>query len=516
MEGHSQQGSPFRRAALIAIIYAVAAGLWISLSDALLDKMIADPSKITQYQTLKGWGFVVMTSLALYWITLRQMRTIHKQMKRLLEQRTEMGMLSQFRESVIDNASIWINVLDPHAQVTVWNKAAEQISGYSREEVLGNSHIWEWLYPDLDYRTQITTAVVDILDRGREVEGFETQIQTKAGETKIIAWNSQRFFDDQNRVAGSIAIGRDITARKHTEQTLVERERQLATLMANLPGMAYRCLIDNAWTMKFVSNGCYQLTGYYPDDLVDNRTLSYASIIHEEDRPRLMAEVQHALDENRPFATEYRIKHKDGMETWVWEQGQEVHVDDSQYLEGIVIDISQRKTMELELELLAKRDALTGLYTRRELEQQFHEELARAKRYERPLSLLWIDVDHFKSINDRFGHQMGDEVLRQLSQRLQSGIRNIDYAARYGGEELAIILPELDEVKAIEMAERLRKMVQESRMAVDDSDKISVTISVGVAAFPTHGSTPEHLFRVADQAMYRAKQKGRNRVCIAA
>lgn len=187
-----------------------------------------------------------------------------------------------------------------------------------------------------------------------------------------------------------------------------------------------------------------------------------------------------------------------------------------QYLEGIIIDISQRKAMELELELLATRDALTGLNTRRELEQQFHEELARARRYERPLSLLWIDVDHFKLINDRFGHQVGDEVLRELSQRLQSGIRNIDYAARYGGEELAIILPELDEVKAIEMAERLRQMVEETQMVIDGPDEVAVTISVGVAAFPTHGTTPEHLFRAADQAMYRAKQKGRNQVCIAA
>jgi diguanylate cyclase (GGDEF)-like protein/PAS domain S-box-containing protein len=398
----------------------------------------------------------------------------------------------------------------------VWNQAAEQISGYTREEVLGNSHIWEWLYPDPVYRTQVTTAVVDILDKGREVEGFETQIRTKVGETKIIAWNSRRFFDDQNRIVGSIAIGRDITAYKHAEQTLVERERQLATLMANLPGMAYRCINDDAWTMKFVSNGCYQLTGYSPDDLIDNRALSYASIIHEDDRPRLMEEVQHALGDNCPFATEYRIKHKDGRETWVWEQGQEVLVDDSRYLEGIVIDISQRKAMELELELLATRDALTGLYTRRELEQQFHEELARARRYERPLSLLWIDVDHFKSINDRFGHQVGDEVLRQLSQLLQSGIRNIDFAARYGGEELALILPELDEVKAKEMAERLRQMVQETRMVIDDSNEVFVTISAGVAAFPTHGTTPGDLFRVADQAMYRAKQEGRNRVCIAA
>lgn len=109
----------------------------------MLQKLLADPAEITRYQTLKGWGFVALTSLTLSWITLRQMRTIHRQMKRSIEQRAELGILSRFRKNVIDNASVWINVLDTYAQVTVWNITAEQISGYTREEVLGNSHIWE-------------------------------------------------------------------------------------------------------------------------------------------------------------------------------------------------------------------------------------------------------------------------------------------------------------------------------------------------------------------------------------
>ena len=504
-----------RKATWIVIAYAAVAGLWITLSDALLESEFSDSSAITHLQMIKGWGFVLVTSLALLWLTLHHLRTNQRQVDRFLEQRAELRLLSQFRESIIDNASVWINVIDTSARVTVWNKAAEQISGYTREEVLDNPHIWEWLYPDPDYRNEITAAVADILDRGREVDGFETRIRTKSGELKVIAWHARRFFDDADRIAGSIAIGRDITAYKRAQEDLVERERQLTTLMDSLPGIAYRCVNDETWTMQFVSNGCRQLIGYEPDDLQNNAELAYASIVNEEDRPALTAAIRQAVAENRPFTAEYRIRHKDGRQVWVWEQGQQVQVDGRQYLEGIIIDISQRKRMEQELQRLATRDPLTELYNRRELELHFHEELARAERYGRPLTLLWIDVDHFKSINDRFGHQVGDKVLRELAQLLQSGIRSMDYAARYGGEELAIILPEVDQPKAREMAERLREVVENYRMVIDGSHEARVTISVGIAAFPIHGKTPQALFKAADRAMYKAKQQGRNQVCTA-
>ncbi len=511
-----QHVSPFRKAAQITLVYFVAAGLWITLSDSLLESWLINAEEINRYQTFKGWGFVVITSLALLWITLHHMLIHARQVKRFEVQRAELSLLSQFRESVIDNASVWINALDTSARVTAWNKAAERMSGYSRDEVMGNTRIWEWIYPDPEYRAQITAEVTEILNQGKEVEEYETRILTKQRQIKTIAWHSRRFFDEEGRIVGSIAIGRDITAYKLAEHALVERERQLTTLMSNLPGMAYRCVNDDYWTMKFVSNGCCQLIGYYPESLLDNHEIAYASIVYKEDLPGLMAEIKQALHEKRPFAAEYRIHRKDGSVVWVWEQGQEVFVDGQQYLEGIVIDISERKAMEQELALLASRDSLTDLYNRREMEMQFREELKRAHRYKRPLALLWIDVDHFKSVNDMFGHQAGDKVLRRLGQLLVSGIRTVDYAARYGGEELAIILPEMDEANALEMAERLRSLVEQNAFVIEDGLEVSITISVGVAAYPTHGTNTDSLLRAADHAMYRAKQNGRNRVYLAA
>ncbi len=499
-------------AAIITAVYAVTAVAWIFLSEYLLVILVDAPINVIQYQSLKDWGFILVTTLVLYYLVLFQLRKYSQQLHKFKAQRGELRMLSQFRKSIIDNASIWINVLDTRGFVTVWNKAAEQISGYRREEVLRNVKVWEWLYPDPAYRAQVQKISQQIIEEGAEVQGFETTIRTKSGQEKIIAWNSRRFLNDKDEVMGSIAIGRDITEHKRVVQSLQERESQLSNLMDNLPGMAYRCLNDADWTMKFVSSGCRKLTGYDSDALIDNREIAYVNIIHEEDRQSVERVVHRALGLKRPFAMEYRIQRRDGSVIWVWEQGRAVNIDDELFLEGIILDINQRKVMEQELERLATHDPLTGLYNRRELEQQLKDELARAIRYQRPLSLLWLDVDHFKRINDRHGHQAGDEVLRSLSRMLQSRVRAIDYVARYGGEELVIVLPEVDENESVEMAERLRRMIETNPIPIAGDVKVTVTVSIGVATFPAHGNETAQLFKKADEAMYRAKQQGRNRV----
>jgi diguanylate cyclase (GGDEF)-like protein/PAS domain S-box-containing protein len=461
--------------------------------------------------SIQGGGLLLAALVALL-VSIRRHR---EQPRQLSQQRAELRALSQFRESVIDNASIWINVLDPGARVTVWNKAAEEISGYRRDEVLNNLSIWEWLYPDPDYRATVVNAAAAILDKGIEVRGFESRIRTRRGEEKTISWSSRRFFGEKGEMVGSIAIGEDITARKRAEEALRERERQLATLMANLPGMAYRCLNDPNWTMKFVSSGCWSLTGYAPEALVDNGEVSYGDLVHPEDRERIWIEVQQAILAGRPFALEYRLIRRSGDEIWVWEQGRAVHIDERELIEGIIIDITDRKAMEQELAWLATRDALTGLYNRRELMQQFQEAVLRGAGGPRPLAVVLLDVDHFKRVNDSFGHATGDEVLRRIGELLRTNVRQTDSAARYGGEELVVVLPAMASAEALEAAERLRTLVAAQRIAAGDGRTLAITVSVGVAVFPEHGKTPEELLESADRALYRAKHAGRDCVVLA-
>ncbi len=300
-------------------------------------------------------------------------------------------------------------------------------------------------------------------------------------------------------------------------EALRRRERQLTVLMDNLPGMAYCCRFDEHWTMLFVSSGCRDLTGYEPDELVENRVASYASLIGEEHSEGLTEAVAKAVEQGEPFAVEYALTRKDGSQIWVWERGR--GVDDEHegemLLEGIVLDISDRKALENELAELATLDPLTGLYNRREMTRLLEEEIARASRYRRELALLWIDFDHFKVINDSFGHAAGDAVLRNVSERMRTGIRSVDVIGRFGGEEFVILLPEMGVEDALETAERLRLLVGGRPVPLETGDAATLTISIGVAVFPMHGHSPDSLCAAADRAMYRAKEAGRNCVIMA-
>ena len=307
-----------------------------------------------------------------------------------------------------------------------------------------------------------------------------------------------------------------LTLQHNQRQALRKRERQLQVLMDNLPGMAYRCLYDRHWTMLFVSQGCARLTGYEPEDLINNRVASYASLMDEEDSERILGEVQAALDNDESFSVEYGLTRQDGSRIWVWERGRGVEEEDGTVvLEGIVLDISDRKTLENELEEMATRDPLTGLFNRREMSRVLEEELDRARRYQRPMAVLWVDFDHFKDVNDTFGHAAGDSVLRSISRLLLGSVRSVDAIGRFGGEEFVIVLPEMDLEEAQDTAERLRRKVAEKPQPLGNGQEVPLTISVGGAVYPDHGQTAPTLCAAADKAMYLAKQRGRNCVAMA-
>lgn len=169
--------------------------------------------------------------------------------------------------------------------------------------------------------------------------------------------------------------------------------------------------------------------------------------------------------------------------------------------------------LQVALQELAVRDSLTGLYNRRYLDETLEREMSRARREGIALSLVMLDIDHFKQVNDTYGHQVGDEALRMLATALQADIRAEDVACRYGGEEFLILLPNMPLETAMLRAEAWRVAVEGLCVALGNF-RITFTISLGVAAYPEHGKTPDDLTRCADQALYRAKNEGRNGVSV--
>ena len=188
-------------------------------------------------------------------------------------------------------------------------------------------------------------------------------------------------------------------------------------------------------------------------------------------------------------------------------------------LEQVGLSIGNLKLRE-SLRQAAIRDVLTGLYNRRFFDESSQRELVRALREQAKggyagLALMMIDIDHFKRFNDQHGHEVGDQVLREVAQVLQSHTRGHDVAARYGGEEFTIVLADISDQLALERAQRVRQEVEQLVLHPSGKDVGTITISIGLSQFPTHGSTVEALLLAADKALYEAKSAGRNQVVVA-
>ena len=181
------------------------------------------------------------------------------------------------------------------------------------------------------------------------------------------------------------------------------------------------------------------------------------------------------------------------------------------YLFIYVQDVTEVAVYEQKLVELNMRDGLTGIYNRRFMDTKLNEEYFRHKRYARPFSIVMFDIDHFKKVNDAYGHQCGDFILKSVSSRISAAIRNIDFLFRYGGEEFCCMLPETNREGAELVAERFREaiMVMENNF---NGAVINITISLGVANLRSDTESPSALIHQADEALYRAKREGRNRV----
>ena len=277
-------------------------------------------------------------------------------------------------------------------------------------------------------------------------------------------------------------------------------------------------------TLRFTYIGpqIQELLGWTPESWVS--VDDWAARMHQEDRDRVVGFCVSQSQAGTDHEADYRALCANGEYVWIRDVVHVVRAEDGavEALIGFMFDISERKRTEeqllqlqRELEELSFRDGLTGVFNRRMFDTVLAREWASAHRNAQALSLVMIDIDHFKEYNDRYGHLAGDDCLRRVAQTLSTTARRPrDFLARFGGEEFVLILPETDLAAAHTLAERLRAAVRDLHIPHEGSPTAPfVTVSLGLGSrAPESGDDPQDLLRQVDQLLYRAKRDGRNRI----
>jgi len=303
-----------------------------------------------------------------------------------------------------------------------------------------------------------------------------------------------------------------VNERDRNKEVLRLSEERFRTMVEN--GNDIIGIISDTGMVRFISHSVESILGFSAGEIIHKHI---TELIHPDEQPKAAAAMANALahpggDELEKY--EFRMHHKDGGYRDIEMVGR--NLISNPVIGGIVLngrDITERKRMQEEMMQQARIDVLTGLNNRRYFFELGELELARAKRHHVPLAVLMLDLDHFKQVNDTYGHHAGDLVLQKLSAICTQTLREIDVPGRIGGEEFAILLPETRGKQAQEVAERLRLAVGSAVVPIDHGNPIRFTVSIGATMFMATDTRIEDILKRADTALYTAKTMGRNRVC---
>ncbi|MGH8464349.1 MAG: GGDEF domain-containing protein, partial [Pseudomonas sp.] len=299
------------------------------------------------------------------------------------------------------------------------------------------------------------------------------------------------------------------TERKRVHEALAARDRLLDKLSAEVPGGIYQFLLrpDGSSCFSYASEGLRDIYEIDPYLLRQDATAVFERI-HPDDLMRVRTSIRYSADHLSPWREEYRVLLPEAGLRWVrGEATPEPEEDGGTLWHGYLTDISDLKRVEEELRALSVTDSLTGIHNRRYFQERLKAELERAQRDQQDLAVIMLDIDHFKRINDQFGHAVGDHVLRSLCQRISYRLRRTDVFCRLGGEEFMVLCPGSDAEQAHALAMELWQGVR----SVPVEGVGQVTASFGVAGWRP-GEGADALLLRADSGVYVAKQAGRDRV----
>ncbi len=390
------------------------------------------------------------------------------------------------------------------------NDAWCRMFGYTREEMLAGQLGWQQVTVPEDIESG-KALVKSLLDGEAEMFNVEKRYLRKDGS---VFWGSLETALVRNEYGTPeyfIVAIQDITERKRVETRITESNVLLA--------MALNAAQEAFWEWDLVTGEAkfspeyYEMLGYAPGEFPANQQ-EWLSRIHPDEREAVLGKIREEMALHQDmYVAEYRIRAKDGRYLWIQGRGKCIAFDAGgcpTRMVGINLDVTERKKNELQISFLAYHDKLTGLPNRTLFFDRLSQAMSQARRSNNLVALLYLDLDGFKPVNDEFGHDAGDEVLKMVAQRMLACVRGVDTVARLGGDEFAVILGGLNDPKVVEsVAEKILQGFAQS-MTLPNGIDCRVGASIGISMFPNDGAEMDRLLASADVAMYDSKRRGKN------
>lgn len=410
---------------------------------------------------------------------------------------------STLLRALIDAVPDLIFYKDCNSVYLGYNKAFLQIPGRSELAKIGNT---DFDFFDRQSAERFQQVDREVFDSG---ESRQSEDWVTYPDGRRILWDTVKtpVYSTEGKLLGLVGISRDVTERKRVEQKLAESDARLRSLGNNLPnGYIFQYVLPDQGTQnfQFISTGVENVHGV-KSEAVLNDAMALLGLIDPAFEHAKMLSAREMSD----FKMELLAHNPDGSDCWLHICARPKRCEDATVWDGVAIDITEKKVSEEQIWRQANFDPLTNLPNRRMFYERLAQEMRKAQRNQRSLALLFIDIDHFKEVNDTLGHDHGDGLLKIAADRLLACVRDTDTVSRLGGDEFTIILSDLENT---EIADRIALCIL-SKMteAFPLSDEQSfVSASIGITLFPADASEPSQLIKNADQAMYAAKDRGRN------
>lgn len=432
----------------------------------------------------------------------------------------------------VEQSPASIVITDLGGNIEYVNSRFTQVTGYGFDEAIGkNPRILKTDKTPPETYLQLW----DTLATGKEWHG-EFVNRKKDGSLYTESAIISPIKDLDGVITHYLAVKEDITERKRAEQALYEMRSRLQLLGENLEEAAlyvYSHDTDGQPHFEYLSASMEKLIGVTPDEILRDASRLH-SLILPEYMPKLVELENKSKEDLISFEIEVRQRHAiTGNIHWallrstprrrpsgsiVW-YGVQIDITERKQNEKLLekaneqlrVDMKKIEQLKEELHEQAIHDPLTGLYNRRYLNETLAREITRVERENNSLSVIMSDIDHFKMINDTYGHPVGDKFLMEIASLMKKHTRDSDIVCRYGGEEFLLVFPGTALASAARRAEEIRQQCAEIIIQHEGID-LNVTMSLGVATYPTHGKEAEEIIIKADKALYQSKQSGRNRV----